>query len=255
MNSEFHILNGDCLKQMFPQSIGGEIIVVREAFVDGDISSGNLDELFKKRSKFISEQYGVASVEKYYEDSVSEFNRIINIPNESEINLWFEDDLFCQVNFWFVAHLIVRHNKEGKYFLVRPDTHTPYGFGGLNNKELIQIYKQRCAIDELVRIGSLWDCFQRNELEELENTGRELARKHPYILKAIIAFKESIPSQNSLGRPLQTLVDLMNELNTDSFPLLFEEFNSRESIYGYGDLQVKRLLDQLKDRKKEVNNE
>jgi hypothetical protein len=37
----------------------------------------------------------------------------------------------------------------------------------------------------------------------------------------------------------------MDELGTTDFGLIFKEFNKREAIYGFGDLQVKRLLDGL----------
>jgi len=37
----------------------------------------------------------------------------------------------------------------------------------------------------------------------------------------------------------------MKELETQDFGPVFREFTKRESIYGYGDLQVKRLFDEL----------
>ena len=41
----------------------------------------------------------------------------------------------------------------------------------------------------------------------------------------------------------------MDELNTEQFGLIFKEFCNRESIYGFGDLQVKRLLDEIKNNR------
>lgn len=252
MKLKYHILNGDCLKEIFPQKIDGEKIVARECFVDGDVSSSTLDDLFITRAKFISEVYGVSKIKKYYEDSVSEFKKIQNIPDKSEINLWFEDDLFCQVNFWFVVYLISSYLKNCKVFLVRPMKHTQYGFGGLNNKELVSLYVQKSPIYELDSIASLWKSYQIDGIKELKNTANELEQKYPFILKAVEAHIERIPNGSSLGRPTQTLLDIMNELKTDSFPIVFREFNKRESIYGFGDLQVKRLFDQIKDRFKNV---
>jgi hypothetical protein len=40
----------------------------------------------------------------------------------------------------------------------------------------------------------------------------------------------------------------MNNLETNSFGEVFKEFNKRESIYGFGDLQVKRLFDEIKNK-------
>ena len=41
---QYHILNGDSLKDQFPNKINGDIIITRECFVDGDVKGGNLVE-------------------------------------------------------------------------------------------------------------------------------------------------------------------------------------------------------------------
>jgi len=249
MKNQYHVLNGDSLKEQFPQEIEGKIIVARECFVDGDVSSGSLDELFKVRAKFISEGYGDYSIEDYYADSVSEFEKLQNIPEGAEINLWFEDDLFCQVNFWFVINLIMNSEKDYKLFLIRPTVHTQYGFGGLNELELVNLYKQKTRIVALDRIASLWNSYQNNDLAELVTVAQQLEVEYPFILKAVQAHVDRIPSENSPGRPVQSLIEIMNDLQTDSFGAVFKEFNKRESIYGFGDLQVKRLFDEIKNKR------
>jgi hypothetical protein len=47
------------------------------------------------------------------------------------------------------------------------------------------------------------------------------------------------------GRPSQSLIAIMNQFKTEDFDTVFREFSKREPIYGFGDLQVKRLLDQI----------
>ncbi|WP_019037320.1 DUF1835 domain-containing protein [Psychroflexus tropicus] len=247
MKNVYHILNGDSLKESFPNEIDGEIIVARECLVDGDVSSDTLEDLFKKRATFISKVYGDYSIEDYYADSVSEFEKIQNLPNKAEINLWFEDDLFCQVNFWFTVKLIVNYLKPNKVFLIRPVIHTQYGFGGLNELELINAYKQKAQINELDGIASLWNLYQNNDIEEMVEVAKKLGLKYPFIQNAVEAHIDRIPNENSPGRPTATLLDIMNVLGTDSFGAVFKEFNKRESIYGFGDLQVKRLFDEIKN--------
>lgn len=249
MKIQYHVLNGDSLKEQFPKEIDGEIIVARECFVHGDVSSASLDELFKIRAKFISDVYGDYSIEDYYEDSVSEFEKLQNIPDKTEINLWFEDDLFCQVNFWFTVNLILNSLKDYTVFLIRPVIHTQYGFGGLSELDLINAFKQKTQLTELDKIASLWNSYQNNDIEVLVKVAHELEQKYPFILNAVEAHVDRIPNENSLGRPIQTLIDIMNDLGTDSFVPVFKEFNKRESIYGFGDLQVKRLFDEIKNNR------
>ncbi|AZA74697.1 DUF1835 domain-containing protein [Chryseobacterium indoltheticum] len=89
--STFHILNGDCLAEKFPKNMEGEIIIWREALIDGPVSDNNF---FENRKKFITENHDSES--DYEELVVKEFQRIQNIPEDSSVFFWFEDDLFCQ---------------------------------------------------------------------------------------------------------------------------------------------------------------
>lgn len=252
MKNNYHILNGDSLNEQFPQKIEGEIIIARECLVDGDVASANLDELFKIRANFLSEVYGNYLTEDYYANSVSEFEKIQNIPDNSVINLWFEDDLFCQVNFWFTVYLIFNYVKDYNVFLIRPSIHTQYGFGGLNELEIINAYEQKTQITKLDRIARLWTSYQKNDNNELFKVGKELEKEYPFIFNAVKAHIDRLPTENSLGRPVETLIEIMNELKTDSFGPVFNEFNKRESIYGFGDLQVKRLFDEIKSNNSSI---
>lgn len=92
LTKKYHILNGDHLKKQLPKQIYGEVIITRECLVDGEVSGEPLNKLFENRSRFISTYYEGFSKEDYYQQSVSEFERIMKIPNGSEINLWFEDE-------------------------------------------------------------------------------------------------------------------------------------------------------------------
>src|SRR5690349_5300808 len=98
----YHILNGDSLAYSFADSkIEGNIIVAREALIDGELSGNSLQDFWNARANYL----GLTEAE--YRDRVAgEFEKIMNAPDDSEFNLWFEYDLFCQVNMWFVIWMI-----------------------------------------------------------------------------------------------------------------------------------------------------
>jgi len=244
MRKQIHILNGDLLKAQFPESIPGDIIVARECLVDGNVKGINSDELFATRAKFLSQYYG-GTEQDYYEKTVTEFQKIISINDDSDINLWFEDDLFCQVNFWFIVHLLNKKDRHNAIFLIRPESHDQYGFGGLNHSGLISIYKKRSGLIELNKVASLWESYQNDDTEKLIQTARKLKSIYPFILPVAQAHIERKPTNINAGRPIQSLIMIMKELNTDEFGTVFREFNKRETIYGFGDLQVKRLYDEI----------
>jgi len=244
MKTQYHILNGDSLKQPFPERIQGEVIVFRECLVDGNVKGNDLDELFASRAKFISQSYG-GTEQDYYDKAVPEFKKIQNITDDVDINLWFEEDLFCQVNFWFTINLLSQSEKNNSIYLIKPEKHNQYGFGGLDESQLVSIYENRLLLTELDRLADLWKLYQKNDLEQLLKTTKQLESKYPFILTAVKAHIERIPTEGSLGRPSQSLIQIMKELKTEEFGTVFREFNKRENIYGFGDLQVKRLIDLL----------
>lgn len=249
MQPQYHILNGDALKEQFPKSIQGKIIVAREALVDGNVEGKSLEEFYETRATFISSHYAGYSKENYFEKTVSEFEKIQAIPSEVDINLWFEDDLFCQVNFWFVVYLLNKNGQKNSIFLVRPKEHTQYGFGGLDESELISIYENRLSIgqNELHKIALLWEHYKNNDTEKLLQTVKELGKNYAFMLPAIDAHLQRFPSEGKLDRPTASLIQIMNELKSEEFAPVFREFSKRESIYGFGDLQVRRLFDEVKN--------
>lgn len=248
MKRHYQVLNGDCLKEQLPGEIEGEIIVARECLVDGEVKSDNLEELFQLRADFISKLSDNCSKEDYRRDTVSEFEKIKGIPPGSTVNLWFEDDLFCQVNFWFVTYLLSHFVQDCNVFLVRPEVHTRFGFGGLNSFQLMRCYEQKVPISQTEQIAALWESYRNGDIEHLQVIALELKDEFPFIPEAVEAHIERIPTENSLGRPTESLLEIMEDLETEEFGVVFREFSKRESIYGFGDLQVKRLMDNIKDR-------
>ena len=65
----YHVLNGDSLAYSFSDAkIEGEIIVVREGLIDGDLSGDNLHDFWQSRTRYM----GLTEVE-YYNKVVKEF--------------------------------------------------------------------------------------------------------------------------------------------------------------------------------------
>lgn len=239
---EYHILNGDALNNQLPTHLSGTRIILRECLVDGPVEGETLDALCSTRAKFISEGYGETEA-GYYEHSAKELKRITDIPEESIVNLWFEEDLFCQVNLWFTLWLLEKKNIS--LFLVRPPAHTPYGFSGVAPQELPDLLNDKTVIHNASAWSKLWHFYQRQDTTALLSQADVLQADFPFMVPAVKAYIESIPSATSPGRPVETLQDIMQSLDTTSFGPVFKEFCKREAIYGYGDLQVKRLYDTL----------
>jgi len=114
MQKQYHILNGDSLNQQFPASISGEIIIARECLVDGNIEGETLADFYLSRAKFIEKLLNENNTDFYFRKSVVEFQKIQNIPEKSEINLWFEDDLFGIIKSFLSGQTLVTNIVLGK---------------------------------------------------------------------------------------------------------------------------------------------
>src|ERR1041384_1190090 len=134
----YNILNGDALAYSFPDAkIEGDIIVTREALIDGDLTGNELQEFWQARANYL----GVTAAD-YHDKVLSEFEKIIKAPENSQFNLWFEYDLFCQVNMWFVISIInslpIKKKVYAVYtsYLDKTNKHFWNGFGPANSTQL-----------------------------------------------------------------------------------------------------------------------
>lgn len=241
-----HILNGDALLAQFPETLVGERLVCRECLVVGDLAGETLQEFYIARATWLVAHYG-GTLQDYNEKAVTEFEKILALPNGTEINLWFEDDVFCQTNFWFILHLLAQR-EHSNLFLVRPQEHTQYGFGGFDANGLQELFQQKIQLTQLEVLSSLWQHYKAGNMSQLLATAEAIQHDFPFIHEAVVAYTASIPTEDSLGLPSETIISIAKDLNTEDFGLIFREFCERLPIYGYGDLQVKQLYDALLEK-------
>jgi hypothetical protein len=244
----YHILNGDSLAYSFPDTkIKGEIVIVREGLIDGDLSGDNLEDFWQSRAKYM----GITET-GYHNSVVKEFKKIIEAPDNSEFNLWFEYDLFCQVNMWFVISLINNLTLKKKVFAVytshldKSDKRFWNGFGPANSDELKICLANRIPLNENdLHFGhNLWKAYKSGNLEELTNLSKNQSLAFPYLQEVVKAHVDRFPKDGAKGRPERALEDIVKNISTD-FHKVLKEFWSRESIYGFGDIQLKNLYDKV----------
>jgi len=252
------ILNGDGLKHvlegLLAGQIPGELLIVRECLMDGPVSDSlsDLRVFYKKRSKFLAELDPELTDSRYQEISRSEFDKMRQIPKKSVICLWFERDLFCQVNLWFVAWLLREYVEEPHVFLVEPGPRSPYSFNALPAHELYEAFEQRHRLtpEQLSLFAELWECYAREDSSSLVEIAHSLRSWFPFVSDAVQAHLDRQPNEGSLGRPMESLRTIIGEWEAEhnespKFGTVFQEFCRREAIYGYGDLQVLRMIEKL----------
>ena len=244
----YNILNGDSLAHSFPDAkIEGEIIVVREGLIDGDLSGDNLHDFWQSRARYMR-----ITETEYNNFVVKEFEKMMNAPDNSEFNLWFEYDLFCQVNMWFVISIINSLSVKKKVYAVytcyldRNDKQFWNGFGQTTSNELKICFAERIPFNDTdLQFGQdLWAAYKSDDLEELICLAKKQSPAFPYLQEVVKAHVERFPKDGTEGRPERVLEEITKNISTD-FHQVFKEFWSRESIYGFGDTQLKELYDKV----------
>jgi len=208
-----HILNGDSLASQFPESIPGEKIIFWEALINGQVKADSLEEFWITRSRFINENYPDVSDLDYLKLSIPEFEKILRMPSDSKIYCWFEEDLFCQVNLWFVLNLLQNH--PGEVYLVLPCTDSPFHFSRLNEQELIESFESKAQfINEKERriLENLWANFQNEEVFEALKISENFKERFPFLKPAVEAWRDMIPVGDYPGKPKATLLEIRDEL-------------------------------------------
>lgn len=244
----YHILNGDCLADQLKQTnIRGQFIVCAECLVDGDLTGDTLSQFWTTRAKYIADTYNTTT-DNYYNKSVIEFEKIINLPDSSEVCLWFENDLFCQTNMWFVLSLLNKEQTRKKISRVFPiiDNNTDLwkGFGISNVQMLEQAYNSKIQFtDEDINLAdNLWEAYKISDFKKLKELSRQQSQCFQHLDDVCQAHIDRFPTDNTIGRPDKTVKEIIENKSKD-FQVVFSEFSDRQGIYGFGDLQVKNIYD------------
>lgn len=238
----YHILNGDALADRFPQEIQGNKIIMRECLVDGPIKAASFEEFLKIRSAYLDTTYKDQALVTYDEFVLPELQKLNEIEHDSNVYLWFEEDVFCQVNTWFICFLLEQHIGEQNIFFVIPDTNVKMGFAGLDEHDLIIAYEKAMKVSgvELIELAKLWEAYKAVDIVRMRELTNEL-HKFDWIKTAVDAEIDRIVEQT----PTQILTSLIKQLGSDKFGPVFQEFSKLAPIYGYGDLMVKRMFDEI----------
>lgn len=249
MKNPLHLLNGDHLAhQLQGASYFQTHLVFREALIVGPVAGTSLDEFWKLRTEFITTSYG-ATAEEYSQKTISEIERMNSIPEDMEICLWFEDDLFCQVNLWFILNLLTDSRKI-KIFRVFPPESIPEnrwkGFGGASTAALEQAYLSRVPFTSSdLKLGkNLWEAYRLGDGPQLAELSKSVSPCFRHLEEVCQAQLDRISADPSQRRPEKLILELLAKGITD-FDTLFSQFSEQEGIYGFGDLQVRELMDSV----------
>jgi len=239
---DLHVLSGDSLDAPFRKlGIEGDVAIFRECFVDGPVAVDPLEEFLAVREAYLNSQY--PRNDSFYRDRVRpEIEKVLNAKDGKEIILWFEHELFCQVNLWFLLSRL--RDRPLKISAVLPSVSSESdrfkGWAVMDAHELRRCFDNRVTVKRAdVELGAaLWGAFASMDHGRLVDLSSESSDIFQYLGEVAIAASENDT------RPIAAIRAII-ESGAESFAEVFCEFGRCEPVFGFGDLQLKRIYDEV----------
>jgi hypothetical protein len=186
----YHILPGDAQVEEFRKTrLDGEVIVFREALITGPVDAQSVDRFWDERAQFILAEYGEDIIE-YHEKVADEIDRLADVEAGDEVNLWFEYELFCSVNYWFCINMLA--DSSAKLFRVAPVKATPddvwNGFGRDTARELSRAFDSRneLSADDIQAGRAIWRSFAASDAAKMISLGGYRSPCFPFLAEVSI---------------------------------------------------------------------
>jgi hypothetical protein len=243
---DYHILNGMCLYEKFPAHIKGEKVVMNEALIDGPLGGNlSLEAFWQLRADFWK-----VSISDYKEKTVAPLQKLFHAKKEDSLIFWFGNDLFCQVNCWFLIYLIQEHKITSNIGMVYPPpAHDEETFGHYPPTFLKNSFFQPVFLNEEEKkmVLALWNLCKNADIEGLSNLILKDSPGFPSVAESIKTWIAIFPKE---GKGLaQIKVEELVDQGINNFPELFRAFSDFFPHLGMGDRQVFAYYQSYMDKK------
>ena len=252
--SILHITNGDSTTNYLKKlGFSGDFITWREMLCEGKTTSDVGSERFwKNRYDFFKNSYKI-SKQNFINYTVKEYRNLCNKKEQKEIVLWFEYDLFCQVNMIAVLSWLKRYRKGYHISLVCSGTikgsNKMHGLSDLSKEQISNHYKNKVELtqDDIEYADYIWQLYCSNNPLRLETIYKfNTTSPFKYLATALEAHLQRFPSlENGLNTIENTILKTANTHQFSSKKQLVSQLLKTEKMYGFGDLQYDHKIDRL----------
>ena len=254
MSSLLHITNGDSFtERLSTLKLKGDVITWREMLCEGKtLTNVGSESFWKARFEFLNKNYKVTK-SSFIEKTLKEYRSLCNHKQQDQIVLWFEYDLFCQVNMLAVLSWLKANRKYAEISLVcsgkEDATDKLYSLNELDNEQLLKLYETRKVLkqDDIEYADYVWQLYCSDNPIRLENLTDYKNYQFDYLSEAITSHLHRFPSvKNGLNAMENNILQLsIDQKPTSKRELLKTVLNNQGSL-GFGDSQYERAISRLK---------
>ncbi len=259
-----HITNGDSLTHRMKELdlVTGEFMTWREMLCEGPTEiEVEAEGSIKKREAFLKKYYRIDSSD-YEEKFVSQLKKTDNLNDYTEIILWFEYDLFCHINMIAAISLLLRKGiKDIPVYLVcsgRVEHEKKlFGLCELSDNQLKEHYKNKVLLstDDLELASHIWTLYCESKPQKIAGQIK-IDSSFEYLSICLRAHLQRFPNMlTGLNILEHNILEMVDNYQIKNIKQLMGYALEYQGYYGYGDMQMKRVLarlfqflDQTKDR-------
>jgi hypothetical protein len=247
---KLHITNGSSLTNYLKDlDISGDILTWQEMLCEGPTTRKiNSTEFLSKRKTFLHDFYQIELNETEFKEELTILN---NTEKYSEIVLWFEYDLFCHINMLAVIKLLKENQVKLPLYLVcsgriKGETQLK-GLSELTEEQLLKHYKEKIMLkaSDIELAISLWHIYcgkdhnlllpyitQKSSFKYLSSCLKAHIKRFPNLKSGLSSLEENI-------------LNIIKEKNVKSKNQLMGYILNYQGYYGFGDIQIFRLINLL----------
>lgn len=245
-----HITNGSSLTQYLHElDFNGDFLTWHEMLCEGPTKLNIDSESFLTvRKDFLNDFYDIEIDESEYK---MELQKLDNIEKYSEIVLWFEYDLFCHINMIAIINLLNEKQIKLPISLVCsgriPGELNLKGLSELSPEQIDQHYKSKIKltgkdIDIAVSVWQIY-CGKDHNLLKPYITKKTAFEYLGCCLKAHLKrFPDSISGLSALEH---NFLKILSKYEIKSKHHLLGYALNYQGYYGFGDIQLMRIIDKL----------
>ncbi|MEP0133077.1 MAG: DUF1835 domain-containing protein [Eudoraea sp.] len=253
MSSRLHITNSDHLTNRLKSlELKGDIITWREMLCEGKTLTNVGSETFwRTRFEFLNKNYKI-SKKWFIEKTLKEFKSLCNHKQKDRIVLWFDYDLYSQINMLAVISWLKTHRPYAQISLVSSgdeDKTNKIYLNELASEQLLEHFENRTVLeqDDIVYADYIWQLYCSDNPIRLETLTDYENYQFDYLSEAIKIHLKRFPSiKNGLNELENHILELSLSKKPKSKRELLLTVLSDKGIYGFGDTQYERIISSLK---------
>jgi hypothetical protein len=229
-----HVLNGDATASVFAAAgLPGDVLVWRDILVEGPLTAEwPTPDALGARAAFLAERLGIDR-ERYVRGVREQEDGLAGALRHDEVVLWFEQDLFCAVNLWYVLAWFARRPAAARLTLVYPLVDEVKGLGVREPAQLAALFNERRPVTPhaLARGSRAWAAYTESDPRAAAARAETETDALPFVGDAFRLHGSRFPSETA------TLASL--ERGPMRFGKLFRAVTAdpRGARHGMGDVQ------------------